>query len=1590
MTNQRAAVAAAPASGQAQRSGLQARRKRECHCEAPSTGTHCSACGGVVVQRHAAGGAAGDDPMEREADRAADAVTGGARVGRIGGLFTGLPRVQRSAVYTRSPVGSSGRIQKGPLVDWDYVVYQDHVRLGNRVFDRKTKQVIGTWPWLTNNPGDITVDPKEAGKARSNLNRAYEWGAVPQKAASTGHIPLAIFPDGKTGAEALRKLYQEPDYRDKTLKGAIEVHLGNPESRVAGVDNPKDYLDRVKERARKLGVKEELLEKTLAELAAAGAMDAIIEGFGYAEGYENVGITYTLEGRDKTDDKKIPQTVRNLRLFRILPDKAPDEILRLLGGKVPSNDGKAQKKEAHEEDDHDDAASLQDHADESVARALRSPSEPLPVAVRRTMEARFGHDFGRVRIHTDGTARASARQLGAHAYTVGRDIVFAHGQYAPQTHAGQRLLAHELTHVVQQTNPGPAGPQAAVEAEAHAAGHDVAQGMSASPVQAASPTAVHRADSNDGEPDGEVQKIAKENGTVAVVIISGGKIAKGLIEIRPPKGVTAQEAAGQIQVSRGGSKIDVVLPPGWGPQATNPQAKGVRLIDTAQQEWELRQAKVQERIDKLRSEYQEYLEEILGSGALPMEAHRESLDSILAQEGFLKWRHARYAKRHQENFARQSRDMLGFDDPEFNLEGWKALESGALAFQFKKGLEFQALKYDTVRALQDNEYGKPRLLGWMASEPQPQTVDAPDGSRTKQYQVPLDDGSFATISEADFAKLKQVAWDKVETDLNRVLTQKGHYQYQRDNRSWAGRGLDFFYGAELEGKTYESVDEAVGDGKAALKRGDMQAALKSLSAAARSESVARREYENYLGARETGGGVTIVGFEVIKGAADLTLAVGTGSLGGVGLLIATGRGVGETVIVAGISDATGEHVNWNDVAFDAGTQVAASVALHGVNKLGPNSAVMNSIRSVINKPVTGDIAQSVVMDAAIHAVKMEYEAAKGRGEHWSPEAAQKRLTEFITNPNLLARDLVTAAAARHYGPKLAARVPPRGESGKPGTRPPHEEAAPGKAQDESAGQPQAPELAPDMPAEAGPARPQGTDAAPAKPEAAASEPRVRIEVGVPEGLPGAQSRKPAGQADAESGAAAKGGEPAADAQGPKYPPPVEAQQLREAARDAGKIRPVEDPTHIKDYDYEISVESNGERHTWRRKKDGSWCRFSKVQCGFTLPAEDAAAIEKVAPKGEEAAASKATPKANDEAVLPKDSPRAAEDTSAPKATAEDAVAPPRTSAKPAARKGRTPLDVKDQLAAARRVEAATKNIAEHMEGIEKANRTAEEARKELEQLGEQRPPLPPSLKKDMDRLFRLESIDERIGVVWELHAASMKDSAEQRHLDWRLRALELQAKEASAVETSKALANARAYEMTQQGNAVQDLRESSKDVMDFMRSNGPNYQDKGNINVDQVMSRTSWEAMAGSRPPLATDHLVSLDRISKLSELNSLLVLYAEAPPHLKEPIRAELKALGDMPENLVRMRAAPNSAMKSNKSWNDITYDQAKAHGYDVADVDAMRLKEGKALDSIKQRIADLHKRFSVEMNKPRERGAAPDTPAKADGETVPPRSHL
>ena len=89
------------------------------------------------------------------------------------------------------------------------------------------------------------------------------------------------------------------------------------------------------------------------------------------------------------------------------------------------------------------------HSSPSVGLARQGV---LSTATRYFMERRFGWDFSRLRVHTDEAAAQSARAINANAYTVGHHVVFGTGQFAPTTHEGRRLIAHELTHVLQQSD----------------------------------------------------------------------------------------------------------------------------------------------------------------------------------------------------------------------------------------------------------------------------------------------------------------------------------------------------------------------------------------------------------------------------------------------------------------------------------------------------------------------------------------------------------------------------------------------------------------------------------------------------------------------------------------------------------------------------------------------------------------------------------------------------------------------------------------------------------------------------------------------------------------------------------------------------------------------------------------------------------------------------------------------------------------------------------------------------------------------------------------------------------------------------------
>jgi hypothetical protein len=201
-----------------------------------------------------------------------------------------------------------------------------------------------------------------------------------------------------------------------------------------------------------------------------------------------------------------------------------------------------------------------------VNAALNSPGNALDPATRTLMESSFGSDFAGVRIHTDALAAESATAIRAQAYTSGEDIVFAEGRYAPGTLEGQRLLAHELTHVVQQ-GPGPVAgtptadgslsisdPEDAFEKAADAQADQVVQSLGGGAVQSSGEATTAGAANSLATAGTTVQRDDDDQGETSIWDIAKGPLTSwaGLGLDEGLKALGAAEGAGPLVPGVGG------------------------------------------------------------------------------------------------------------------------------------------------------------------------------------------------------------------------------------------------------------------------------------------------------------------------------------------------------------------------------------------------------------------------------------------------------------------------------------------------------------------------------------------------------------------------------------------------------------------------------------------------------------------------------------------------------------------------------------------------------------------------------------------------------------------------------------------------------------------------------------------------------------------------------------------------------------------------------------------------------------------------------------------------------------------------------
>jgi outer membrane protein OmpA-like peptidoglycan-associated protein len=208
---------------------------------------------------------------------------------------------------------------------------------------------------------------------------------------------------------------------------------------------------------------------------------------------------------------------------------------------------------------------------DTVNQALRSPGQPLDTSTRNFMESRFRYDFSQVKIHTNSIAAESARKVNAHAYTVGNSVVFARGQYTPDTTAGRKLLAHELTHTIQQAPAGRSALQSKLnigaintpeETEAEHVAEQVANGA-VNPVTQISAVPVLRrqpADSSTtGTSEADFTSEQKRGGQPRAAFVDAGKRGEDNVRIAITRylcncdlrNVTEKHANAQLQPDTG-------------------------------------------------------------------------------------------------------------------------------------------------------------------------------------------------------------------------------------------------------------------------------------------------------------------------------------------------------------------------------------------------------------------------------------------------------------------------------------------------------------------------------------------------------------------------------------------------------------------------------------------------------------------------------------------------------------------------------------------------------------------------------------------------------------------------------------------------------------------------------------------------------------------------------------------------------------------------------------------------------------------------------------------------------------------------------
>ncbi|MDW5265460.1 MULTISPECIES: DUF4157 domain-containing protein [Acidobacteriaceae] len=391
------------------------------------------------------------DAYEREADRVADTVSAGGRIPGWSLASTGADQIQRdtnttSALPPVQPIQMIGDPQDPPQAN----NYGDMLGKIAEAF-LKTPAGKAILQHLTDDPlvqgvKDFVQTPQGVVVAGSTAIAAISGLAAAHKGlpVQLPQIPLDKFVPGLK-----MKIDVEGPLNHPTQGSLMFSYEGAPPKKKKGALTDKDRY-----RAETARIAEDQKD------------------FRAGLAPHSQGPVASPQAQQQQADEQLARKAELRRLGNILQPGAthkPGEFTPLVPGaqplslgmrdadRIPATDAtkNEKKEEIPVQRKAESACYDEQEAAPEVESVISSSGRPLDRETRRYMESHIGFDFSKVRIHTDSRAAASAKSLGARAYTVGNNVVFGAGRFGPSTTDGRRLLAHELTHVVQQgASPG--------------------------------------------------------------------------------------------------------------------------------------------------------------------------------------------------------------------------------------------------------------------------------------------------------------------------------------------------------------------------------------------------------------------------------------------------------------------------------------------------------------------------------------------------------------------------------------------------------------------------------------------------------------------------------------------------------------------------------------------------------------------------------------------------------------------------------------------------------------------------------------------------------------------------------------------------------------------------------------------------------------------------------------------------------------------------------------------------------------------------------------------------------------------------------